>query len=90
MPRARKRADSIQFPFWNASIRAIPKKITNTVRFGKDIFCMYVFTYTLTFSSIFEKMVLESACLRPYRLTVRTRASQALNPGSIPGRVTSC
>ncbi len=25
----------------------------------------------------------------PYRLTVRTPASQALNPGSIPGRVTS-
>ena len=26
---------------------------------------------------------------RLYRLTVRTEASQALNPGSIPGRVTS-
>ncbi len=24
----------------------------------------------------------------PYRLTVRTPASQAVNPGSIPGRVT--
>ena len=27
--------------------------------------------------------------LWPYRLTVRTEASQALNPGSIPGRVIS-
>ena len=27
---------------------------------------------------------------RPHRLTVRTKASQALNPGSIPGRVTKC
>ena len=27
-------------------------------------------------------------CLRPYRLTVRTRPSQGLNRGSIPRRVT--
>ena len=41
-----------------------------------------------TISHVEGLSVLIGTCRRPYRLSVRTQASQAWKPGSIPGRVT--
>src|SRR3989344_8153297 len=40
-----------------------------------------------TISHVEGLSVLIGTCWRPYRLSVRTQASQAWKPGSIPGRV---